>query len=193
MRLHGILVALVVLTSSTSLLFAGPGPGPGRGKGKGKPGPGGKGKPSPEMVLKHLDKDGNGSISKSEAPERMASHFDKLDANGDGAVTLDELKAAFKKRGERGERGGRGPGGKGFGGKGRPTPEDFIKRFDKDGNGTVSRGELPEKMQQKFDKIDQNSDGAIDVNEVKALFAKHAAKGGKGPHRQKPDGQKPAK
>jgi len=185
MKLHGIVATFIVLVSATSLVFAGPGQGKGKGKGKG--GPGGKGKPTPEKVMKHLDKDGNGSISKSEAPERMATHFDKMDANDDGAISLDELKAAFKKRAEK--------GGKGKGGKGKPTPEKFIKRFDKDGNGTISKGELPEKMQQRFDKIDQNGDGAIDIAEIKKMMERHAERGGKGPGGKKkgPGGKKPAK
>lgn len=42
-----------------------------------------------------LDKDGDGKISKAEAPERLQQHFDKVDRDQDGNVTKDELKQAF--------------------------------------------------------------------------------------------------
>lgn len=58
---------------------------------------GGK-RPSPEKMLERLDADSSGSISKEEAPERMQEHFDKIDGNGDGQITAEELKAAAEAR-----------------------------------------------------------------------------------------------
>ncbi|MBL4886099.1 MAG: EF-hand domain-containing protein [Planctomycetaceae bacterium] len=182
MKLQNALTAFVVLVSATSLAFAAPGDGQGKGK------PGKKRMPTPEGMLKHLDKNGDGSISKAEAPERMATNFDRMDANSDGAISLDELKAMFKKRAEKS---GNKPGAKGAGRKGKPTPENFLKRFDKDGNGSVSKNELPEKMQARFAKIDTNSDGKLDLKEIKALQAKMAARGGKGHGDKGPGGKKP--
>ena len=51
------------------------------------------GRPPPEEALKRFDKNGDGKISRDEAPDRMARHFDEIDANHDGFITLDELKA----------------------------------------------------------------------------------------------------
>ncbi|MDQ8195033.1 hypothetical protein QEH59_11395 [Coraliomargarita sp. SDUM461004] len=52
--------------------------------------------------LKEADTDENGAISKAEATEagmeRLLEHFDKIDANGDGEITKEEMKAMRKGR-----------------------------------------------------------------------------------------------
>lgn len=52
--------------------------------------PGG-GAPNVAAMLKRLDKDGNGTLSKSETPAGMAAAFDKIDADGDGELSASEL------------------------------------------------------------------------------------------------------
>jgi len=53
------------------------------------------------------DADGDGKISKAEAPERMQGFFDNLDSDSDGYVTTEELEAMSKRwRGGGGGRGG---------------------------------------------------------------------------------------
>ncbi len=51
-------------------------------------------------MLKKLDKDGDGRISREEAKAapRLYEHFDAIDANKDGYLTVEELKAAHEKR-----------------------------------------------------------------------------------------------
>ncbi len=53
-----------------------------------------------------------------------------------------------------------GPGGRG--------PEGFVKRFDKDGNGTVELTELPPRMKEHLAKADTNNDGKLSIEELKA-------------------------
>jgi len=53
--------------------------------------------------MSQLDANKDGKLQKDEAPERMQAFFDRLDANGDGAIDGNEAKAM---RGRRGERGG---------------------------------------------------------------------------------------
>jgi Ca2+-binding EF-hand superfamily protein len=50
--------------------------------------------------LKKLDTDGDGRISRAEAQAapRLAAHFDEIDADKDGFLTRDELKAAHGRR-----------------------------------------------------------------------------------------------
>jgi hypothetical protein len=45
-------------------------------------------------LFERFDGDGDGKLTKSEAPERVWTHVSAADGDGDGAVTLDELKQA---------------------------------------------------------------------------------------------------
>lgn len=54
--------------------------------------------------FRKADADGNGALSRAEAEKgmrRMVRHFDAIDANRDGQVTMDEVMAARKARGSR--------------------------------------------------------------------------------------------
>lgn len=73
----------------------GPGAG-GPGAGAGGPGAGGPGAGGPgggRGNLMRLDTDGDGKISREEAPEQMKSRFDTLDANGDGFLDQSDFEA----------------------------------------------------------------------------------------------------
>jgi len=77
-----------------------PGPRPdGRPDGgppRGERGPGRDGG-RPGDFFARLDKDGDGSVSKDEAPERMKERFKELDGNGDGKISAEELREAIAK------------------------------------------------------------------------------------------------
>lgn len=45
----------------------------------------------PGAILKRLDKDADGKVSREEAPERLQENFDKLDGNKDGFLDAGEL------------------------------------------------------------------------------------------------------
>jgi Ca2+-binding EF-hand superfamily protein len=52
-------------------------------------------------MFKKLDTNGDGKISRAEAQAgapRLAEHFDEIDANKDGFITMDEMKAAQARR-----------------------------------------------------------------------------------------------
>jgi len=60
-----------------------------------------------------------------------------------------------------------------------PPPDSLFDRWDSDGDGALSRNELPEPMRPDFDRID--ADGAISRAELAAWVAERRAKGkGKG-------------
>jgi len=46
------------------------------------------------------------------------------------------------------------------------TPEQFIKRFDKNNDGFLTKDELPPRLAAAFDRADQNGDGKLDVDEI---------------------------
>lgn len=63
----------------------------------------------PGAFFKQLDKDGDGKLSKDEAPERMRERFADMDKDSDGFVTQEEMRAAFAARMR--EQGGARPDG----------------------------------------------------------------------------------
>ena len=76
-----------------------------------------------------------------------------------------------------------GPGGQGQGGPGGPGGDDFVERvmgFDENGDGKVTKDEMPERMQERLLKrADTNGDGALDKEEVEK-FAQRRGQGGGG-------------
>ncbi len=97
--------------------------------------------------LRDRDVNGDGRISRDEVPERMGRIFGRLDANGDGFIDEDELEGMAS--GMRMQR--------------------FLER-DGDGDGRLSRDELPERMRQRFERIDSNHDGYIDREELEVML-----------------------
>lgn len=78
-----------------------------------------------------------------------------------------------------GMRGGRG----GFGGGG---PEAFFERLDADGNGSISKEEMPSFLSDRFGMFDKNDDGEITKDEFQR--PEGGRFGGRGPGR---DGDRP--
>jgi len=106
----------------TSSMGSSPTPGMG-GPGMGGPGMGGPGGGGQRPDPMANDKDGDGKLSKEEAPERMAANFADWDANSDGFVDKEEIDAARARfRAQRGN-GGPGGGGPGGGRQQRPAAE----------------------------------------------------------------------
>ena len=62
--------------------------------------------------MKEADKNGDGKISKEEAPDQLKERFDRIDSNGDGQLDEAELKVMFERMREAGGRqaGGRPAG-----------------------------------------------------------------------------------
>ena len=87
------------------------GPPPGEtdagGRPPGEPGPDARG-PGGGFNPMQFDLDGDGKVSKEEAPQRMKMFFDRADSNGDGMLEPAEFE---KMRSMRPPGAGRGPGG----------------------------------------------------------------------------------
>ena len=92
--------------------------------------------------IKHFDTNNDGKVSKEEF-KGPAERFTAMDKNGDGFITADEVP--------------QGPAG--------GMHEGFIKRFDTDKDGKVSKDEFkgPADM---FTKLDKNGDGFITEDEA---------------------------
>lgn len=66
--------------------------------------------PSPADMIKMLDSNGDGAVSKEEwvAAGRPADRFDAIDANKDGKITADELAAFMERMRQMRQQGGGG-------------------------------------------------------------------------------------
>ena len=127
-----VLVAAIALAGSAACLIAqnegGPGPGP-RGPG-GPGGPGGRRMPPP--LVGALDANHDGTIDATEIDNAPAA-LRKLDKNGDGKLTMEELGPPPPNG--RGPRGPGGPGGpRGPGGPGGPGGPDGQNQAPQPGN-----------------------------------------------------------
>src|ERR1700674_779759 len=52
----------------------------------------------------------------------------------------------------------------------KSSPEDFIKRFDKNKDGYLTRDEVPPFLAKGFDKADTNGDGKLDRGEIDQML-----------------------
>jgi len=121
-----------------------------------------------DPVFAALDSDRDSVISAEEL-KLTSESLKRLDKNGDGKLTEDELRPA------------RGPEGQG--GPGAPPQEDFaetLMAFDKNGDGKLTKGELPERMQNLFARADADNDGFLTKDELRKLAASQRAPGAGG-------------
>jgi Ca2+-binding EF-hand superfamily protein len=50
------------------------------------------------------------------------------------------------------------------------SPDEFIKRFDRNKDGMLSKDELPPFLARAFDRFDSNRDGKLDKKEVEQML-----------------------
>ena len=137
-------------------------------------GPGGPGgPPSPGFALFGLlNTDGGDSLTAAEIDNAPAI-LRKLDVNGDGKVTADEMPRAAP----RGGGPGRGRGGSGVGEEppaAPPTPDELaamLMAFDTNKDGKLTKAEVPERLQGVFARADENKDGVLTADEIKKAAA----------------------
>lgn len=138
-------------------------------------------------ILAAVDADHDGTISAAELKAAPAA-LKTLDKNGDGQLTQEELRPAFARGGPGGMEGrGGGPGE-----TQAPSADELVKTlmaFDKDGDGKLSKAELPERMQGLFDRADADKDGFLTAEELKKpASAPRAEQGGRRGEREGGEG-----
>ena len=108
--------------------------------------------------LRQADTNGDGMISRDEAAAlpMIAKHFDEIDANHDGQITADELRAFHQ-----GQRAA------------------HFKKLDADGDGRISRAEAQSapRLAEHFDQLDANKDGFLTPDELAAGHRHHHSQG----------------
>jgi Ca2+-binding EF-hand superfamily protein len=150
-----------------------------------RPRPGGPDRPGGAMVgpaalMRVLDADGDGAISKSEIDEAPKA-LKKLDRNGDGQLTREEL----------GPRGGVQPPAV-RPGQAAGALMERIRNLDENNDGKWTKDELPERFQEQFDTLDANKDGSLDREELSRLARqlRGGGRAGKGPVTDRPEKKK---
>ena len=139
------------------------------------------GPPRMNPMFAALDANGDGTIDAAELANASVA-LKKLDRNGDGKLTDDEVRPAFGGRG--------GPGGPG-GGQGAGNADEVVARmlqFDKNADGKLAKDELPERMVAMMERGDANKDGFLTRDELVALAQAQMQRGATGGDR---DGGRP--
>lgn len=149
--------------SEGELAALGPRHGRGRGDRRGKGGPGGRG----EHKLARLDVNGDGALSQDEVKDhpRLAERFAELDTDKSGALSRDELAA-------------------GHPGKGDPQARAAHKlaKLDADKDGALSRDEVQghHRLSERFAELDADKDGRLTQAELAAGMERHGGGHGHG-------------
>lgn len=114
-----------------------------------------------ETRFKSADKDADGTLDKAEAAamRHVERHFEALDTDKDGTVSLEELRAGMRTRGMHG----------------REKAQAQFKSADKDGDGTLDKGEAAAMpgVAKRFEQIDADKDGTVSLEELHAFAKGH--------------------
>ncbi len=110
-------------------------------------GPMGMGPGLGKRLFRMADADGDGAVTLEEATKLRLRPFQRFDLNGDGLVSADEALEAIKKRLE-------------------PKIRRLVRTFDENGDGKVSRDEFTAPTKERFSFLDFNGDGKITRDEL---------------------------
>lgn len=112
-------------------------------------------------MLERLDVDGNGAVTLEEFLTSTNDRFEAADADDDGIVTEDELSKIVE---ERGKRGGM----------------RFLERHDKDDDGKLSLEEATQlaldRAKRRFERADVDGDGFITAEEAGKIGGRRAGR-----------------
>lgn len=116
-----------------------------------------------EERFKEQDKNNNGKIERSES--KLPGHlFQRIDLNGDGAITVQEALDAHKARQESPEEHDNKKAGKNRGRNGH-SPFD---RIDANGDGKITQTEAKKAADGFFSRLDANKDNVVTQDEAKS-------------------------
>ncbi len=128
--------------------------------------------------IEQVDTNGDGNITLDEIKTHKAERFSLADTNGDGAVTAEEFAAHHEaKKAERQAK----------------RQERAFSAMDADENGVISAEEhaafRAERMEAHFARVDTDGDGMISEAEREAAKGKRKGKRGQHGKRQAPEAE----
>ena len=121
------------------------------------------GRGGPEALTERIrgwDMNDDGLVARSEVPAPMRDRFDRMDENGDGVLEADEIESLPARMGAGSGRGGRVALG---------DPLARLRSFDLNGDGRITREEIPEQAGGLFARVDANRDDVITEDELNAM------------------------
>ena len=117
--------------------------------------------PSQDALFAILDRDRDGKLSRREL-EAAGSILARLDRDKDGSVSKREIAAAASDKApssrssrERDSRGG---------------ISSYAKRLDKNNDGKITREEASGPIKERFDRLDEDGDGILKVEDIEKAF-----------------------
>lgn len=130
----------------------------------------------PAKFIERFDKNGDGKLETSELPDKLRERMADVDADKDGFITVEELRAAHQKRAEQG-----------------------FARMDKNGDGALSADEVDERRWEFIKVADADGDGKVTFIELSEARASgklsppergpgRGGPGAHGPHHRGPGG-----
>lgn len=126
---------------------------------------------APVVAKEHVE-EGKCQLMRHHGSAKMLEHFDEIDADKDGKVTQDELKAHHDAKKAEADTDGDGKLSKAeFLAKAEKRAEHKFSRMDKDGDGFISEDEKGKRHHGKgdyFGKLDADGDGGITKEELEA-------------------------
>lgn len=105
-----------------------------------------------ELLMRMLDTDGDGRISRDEHLAKVHGMFERMDGDRDGQVTVEEMDAVRSE----------------LHGEGRTSSQVELSKVDSDGNNTLSAEEHSKSTQVEFERMDRDHDGYLTVSELEA-------------------------
>lgn len=111
---------------------------------------------------------------RADRAQKMAVHFAEMDANNDGRVTQDEMKAHHKMRAKAADKNGDDKINlKEFKSHAVKRAEAKFARLDRNGDGFLTDADRPDhsnKMGDRmFKRMDKNGDGALSLDEMQSM------------------------
>ena len=128
------------------------------------------------VLLATMDLDGDGVLAAEELVQAGDSLL-QLDRDKDGEISADELESATRMTDE-----SHPPRSSD---NGRANRFGTLERLDRNGDGKITKEEVPEPMQRRWDRMDRDGNGFLDQDE-QAFVAERLRKATRGQRPQRP-------